>query len=61
MVTRAQYLLIIVGDPHTLSTNRNWYEFIKYCYKNGAVIQSDNHFTLEGKDDMNEEEHAKYN
>lgn len=47
MITRAQYLLIIVGDPHTLTANPNWYEFIKYCYENGSLIQSDNHFTIE--------------
>lgn len=44
MATRAQYLFIIVGDPHTLNTDRNWSAFITYCYENGSLIQSKDHF-----------------
>lgn len=53
MLTRAQYLLIVVGDPHTLNTNPHWHEFIKYCYTNGSLIQSDNQFTLDSGSEMN--------
>lgn len=47
MATRAQYLLIIVGDPHTLSIDPNWSKFIKHCYNNQSLIQSDNQFEPE--------------
>ncbi|XP_040908395.1 putative helicase mov-10-B.1 [Toxotes jaculatrix] len=35
-MTRAQALLIVVGDPRVLITNRVWNKFIHYCYKEGA-------------------------
>lgn len=47
MITRAQYLLIIVGDPHTLNTSPHWHELIQYCYTNGGLIQSDFNFQLD--------------
>ncbi len=46
MLTRAQYLLIVVGDPHTLNNSPHWHEFIKYCCSNGSLIQSDKSFML---------------
>lgn len=49
MATRAQYLLVIIGDPHTLNKDPNWSAFIKYCYENGNLIQSDSHFTPEAQ------------
>lgn len=44
MITRAQHLLIVVGDPHTLKDDMNWSEFIEFCYINDCLIQSDNHY-----------------
>jgi hypothetical protein len=35
-VTRAKYLMIVIGNPETLQKDRNWYQFVKYCYNNGA-------------------------
>ncbi|XP_076313360.1 RNA helicase Mov10l1-like isoform X3 [Tachypleus tridentatus] len=35
-VTRAQGLLVIVGDPLVLSKDSNWNELLMYCVKNGA-------------------------
>jgi hypothetical protein len=30
--------MIVVGNPNTLQKDPNWYEFVKYCYENGACI-----------------------
>jgi helicase MOV-10 len=35
-VTRAKYLMIVIGNPETLQKDRNWYQFVKYCYDNRA-------------------------
>ena len=36
-LTRAQALLIVVGCPRVLSTDKhNWLPFLKYCHENGA-------------------------
>lgn len=37
-LTRAKALLIIVGNSNTLQTDPNWYEFIKYCTTNHAIV-----------------------
>lgn len=36
-VTRAKSLLIVVGDPHLLSEDEVWLEFLKYCSESGCV------------------------
>ncbi len=35
-VTRAKFLMIVIGNPETLQKDRNWYQFVKYCHENGA-------------------------
>uniref|UniRef100_A0A3B4UM82 RNA helicase n=1 Tax=Seriola dumerili TaxID=41447 RepID=A0A3B4UM82_SERDU len=35
-MTRAQALLIVVGDPRALKTDNIWNKFIYYCFRNGA-------------------------
>ncbi|XP_077947389.1 putative helicase mov-10-B.2 [Gasterosteus aculeatus] len=35
-MTRAQALLIVVGDPRVLKTDHNWNTFIHYCATNGC-------------------------
>ena len=35
-VTRAQSLLIVVGDPHLLATDSTWFEFLQRCCQIGA-------------------------
>lgn len=44
MLTRAKNLLIVVGDPHLLSTNANWCKFIEYCFKNRCLMQGRRYF-----------------
>ncbi|XP_039449832.1 putative helicase MOV-10 [Culex pipiens pallens] len=39
-LTRAQALLIVVGDPGTLERIDHWRSFIRYCRENGAVVES---------------------
>ncbi|XP_055599080.1 putative helicase MOV-10 [Uranotaenia lowii] len=36
-LTRAKALLIVIGNPETLQQDVNWYEFIRYCHKQGAI------------------------
>lgn len=36
-LTRAKALLIVIGNPETLQQDPNWFEFIRYCYDNGAI------------------------
>uniref|UniRef100_A0A1Q3F432 AAA+ ATPase domain-containing protein n=1 Tax=Culex tarsalis TaxID=7177 RepID=A0A1Q3F432_CULTA len=38
-LTRAQALMIIVGDPATLENDRHWKEFIKYCRVHRALAK----------------------
>lgn len=35
-VTRAQALLLIVGDPNVLSLDPLWRSFLNYCHRNGG-------------------------
>lgn len=44
IVTRAKCLLIIIGDPHTLSTVTYWQRLIRYCLMNNALIQDSRKF-----------------
>lgn len=46
MLTRAKNLLIVVGDPHLLSTNSNWRSFIEYCFKKRCLIQGKHYFKV---------------
>lgn len=39
-VTRAQALMIVVGDADTLERNESWREFIGFCRKHRAVVGS---------------------
>ncbi|XP_078595010.1 putative helicase MOV-10 [Branchiostoma floridae x Branchiostoma japonicum] len=36
-ITRAKALLIVVGNPYTLTRDGNWRSFLKYCKENGGV------------------------
>ncbi|XP_071140956.1 putative helicase MOV-10 [Mytilus edulis] len=40
-LTRAKALLIVVGNPVTLSHDNNWKQFIKYCQNNKAYVGVD--------------------
>lgn len=37
-LTRAQSLLILVGDPHMLEIDSNWRAFLKFCIENCCYI-----------------------
>ncbi|XP_037051434.1 putative helicase mov-10-B.1 [Bradysia coprophila] len=50
MITRAKSLLIVVGNPHLLSQDKNWSKFIHFCLRNGALIQDSNNVFLPEKD-----------
>lgn len=39
-VTRAQALMIVVGDADTLERNEHWKEFIGFCRKHRAIVGS---------------------
>ncbi|XP_035676776.1 putative helicase MOV-10 [Branchiostoma floridae] len=36
-ITRAKALLIVVGNPYTLTRDGNWRSFLKYCKENGGI------------------------
>ncbi|XP_062564411.1 putative helicase MOV-10 [Armigeres subalbatus] len=36
-LTRAKALLIVIGNPETLQQDPNWFEFIRYCFKERAI------------------------
>ena len=40
-ITRAMSLLVVIGDPHLLSTDRCWFEFIKHCVELDAYTGCD--------------------
>lgn len=40
-LTRAQALLIIVGNPHILGTDPFWRSVLQYCVKNKAYVGCD--------------------
>lgn len=37
-ITRAQALLIVVGNPHILRHDKHWYQLLKYCKDNSALV-----------------------
>ncbi|KAL3851912.1 hypothetical protein ACJMK2_015607 [Sinanodonta woodiana] len=37
-ITRAKALLVVVGNPDTLSQDPNWKKFIEYCHRNNSLI-----------------------
>lgn len=41
MISRAQALLIIIGNPNTLSQDKNWDTVVKYCRRNKAFVYKD--------------------
>lgn len=45
-ITRAKCLIIIIGDPHTLSLDANWCRVIEHCIRNKSFIQSETQFLL---------------
>lgn len=48
MITRAKNLLIVAGDSHLLSQDKNWSEFILFCFKNRCLIQGKRYFRPPG-------------
>lgn len=40
-LTRARALLIVVGDPHLLVTDRNWRVVLNYCVRRNAYVGCD--------------------
>ncbi|KXJ70475.1 putative helicase MOV-10 [Aedes albopictus] len=36
-LTRAKALLVVIGNPETLQQDPNWFEFIRYCFRAGAI------------------------
>lgn len=46
VITRAKCLVIIVGDPHTLSINAHWFRVIQHCIQNNSFVQGSKAFTL---------------
>ncbi|KAF9226240.1 P-loop containing nucleoside triphosphate hydrolase protein [Gyrodon lividus] len=40
-ITRAQALLIVIGDPHILSLDPLWRSFLNYIYQNGGWVGSE--------------------
>ena len=40
-LTRAKSGLIVVGDPDTLSHEKNWRAFMQWCKEEGAYLQAD--------------------
>ena len=37
-ITRAQALLIIIGNPHVLAQDKHWGAMLKYCIENKAYV-----------------------
>jgi helicase MOV-10 len=37
-VTRAKALMIIIGDPHTLQNDPNWYDLLQFCSDNNGCV-----------------------
>jgi superfamily I DNA and/or RNA helicase len=40
-LTRARALLIVIGDPHLLNTDRNWGVVLRDCIKRNAYVGCD--------------------
>lgn len=47
MISRAQALLIIIGNPFTLSEDKNWETVVNYCRKNRAFVSKNLKNTIE--------------
>lgn len=41
MISRAKALLIIIGNPFTLSEDKNWKTVVEYCRRNRAFVWKD--------------------
>jgi helicase MOV-10 len=52
-ITRAQALLIVIGNPFVLQNDKNWYELIKFCKENGGYTGCG--FELGKKDEFDAE------
>ncbi|XP_039449839.1 putative helicase MOV-10 [Culex pipiens pallens] len=37
-MTRAKALLVVIGNSYTLQHDANWFELVRYCKQNGAVV-----------------------
>lgn len=40
VLTRAQSLLIVIGEPDTLYKDPNWRYLLEFCYLNKSFIQA---------------------
>ncbi|EDS29302.1 potentail helicase MOV-10 [Culex quinquefasciatus] len=37
-MTRAKALLVVIGNSYTLQHDANWFDFVRFCKENGAVV-----------------------
>ncbi|KAL9702500.1 hypothetical protein quinque_006018 [Culex quinquefasciatus] len=37
-MTRAKALLVVIGNSYTLQHDPNWFDFVRFCKENGAVV-----------------------
>lgn len=56
-LTRAQSLLIIIGNSETLQKCNIWNKFVEYCHRNGALTGEERSFDRENEEeDVSENE-----